>query len=234
MNFLDLIFPPKCEVCGMLGNYLCDNCYNELKKYEICNKHNNEKNIRTQDQFFLYKYEGKIRDLLIGYKFNDKAYLSNLFEKNIIKNKKACNFFKSCDIITPVPLHRKRKLERGYNQSELIVKKLVKDIQIQNIQDKKTNKVKYKQVNIKFNGKLLIKQKNTKPQSLKNLNQRINDIKGAYSVNSNEIMNIQGKQIVLFDDIYTTGSTCKECTKLLYEAGASKVSIFCIARDFMK
>lgn len=219
MSFLDLIFPPKCEFCGMLGSYLCDNCYNQLKKYEI----KKEDNSKHYNNFFLYKYEGIIRELLISYKFNDKAYLSNLFEKNIIKNKKACNFLKSCDIITPVPLHKKRKLERGYNQSGLIAKKLVKDLQIQN-----------ELVNIKYEDEIIIKQKNTKPQSLKKLEDRVNDIKGAYRINNNKIINVQNKRIILFDDIYTTGSTCKECMKLLYEAGARKVLIFCIARDFLK
>lgn len=220
MNILDVIFPPTCEICGKVGTYLCDECYKELKKYEIPNQKNNYDyyDNESNSKFFLYKYEGKVRELLISYKFNDKAYLSNLFEKNIIKNKKACNFLKSCDIITPVPLHRKRKLERGYNQSELIAKRIVKELQ--------------KIVNIKFDNKILIKQKNTKPQSLKNLEQRIEDVRGIYKFN--KAKNINGKQIIIFDDIYTTGSTCKECRKVLYEAGASKVSIFCIARDFMK
>ena len=220
MNLLDIIFPPTCEICGKVGTYLCNECYKELKKYEIPNQNNNYDyyDNESNSKFFLYKYEGKVRELLISYKFNDKAYLSNLFEKNIIKNKKACNFLKSCDIITPVPLHRKRKLERGYNQSELIAKKIVKDLQ--------------KLVDIKFDNKILIKQKNTKPQSLKNLEQRIEDVKGIYKFNNAK--NINNKKIVIFDDIYTTGSTCKECMKVLYEAGASKVSIFCIARDFMK
>ena len=72
-KLLDLLFPPRCELCNNLGKYICENCYEELKKYEL---ENNEK-----EKFFLYKYEEEIREMLIKYKFNAKGYLFNLFSR---------------------------------------------------------------------------------------------------------------------------------------------------------
>lgn len=162
----------------------------------------------------MYKYEGEIRSLLLKYKFNDKAYLSDFFAQMILKNQMAISFIKKYEIIIPVPLHRKRLLERGYNQTELIVKK----VSINNsIVDCVENDV-------------LKKARNTKPQSKNNLYERIRNIKGVYFVENAE--KIKNKNILLFDDVYTTGSTANECRKVLINAGARQVGVMTIARDF--
>lgn len=168
---------------------------------------------KENDKFFIYKYEGKIRDLILKYKFDDKAYLSEFFAECISNNYEAINFIKKYDIIIPVPLHRKRFRERGYNQTYLIIKKVI-------INNKPVDNVE-KQV--------LKKSKNLKPQSLKGVNERINDIKGAYFVDNKE--KILGKNVLLFDDIYTTGATANECKNVLLNAGASQVGILTLARD---
>ena len=213
-KLLDLLFPPRCELCNNLGKYICENCYEELKKYEL---ENNEK-----EKFFLYKYEEEIREMLIKYKFNAKGYLCNLFSNCILNNKNTCKFINNYDLIIPVPLHRKRKNERGYNQSELIARKVVNQLQ-----NKSSNKP-----SIKLDTKSLRKIKNTKPQSTLKLPDRIKSVKGAYKVKNPEV--IKGKKVLIFDDIYTMGNTYNECKKVLIEAGAEEVGIFTIARDFME
>lgn len=207
MNFLDLIFPPSCEICGKIGTYLCESCYNKIKPFKI------KKN--TDKLMCLYSYEGEIRTLMIQYKFNDKSYLDKFFAELIIKNKKVYKFIQNYDIITPVPVHKKRKQERGYNQSELIIKQAVK-------------KLKIKGISIKRNA--LIKTVNNKPQSTKNVMERKQNVKNVFEVaNINEIA---GKRVLIFDDIYTTGNTIKECRKELIKAGAKKVGALTVARKF--
>lgn len=201
---LDLIFPPTCEKCGKVGKYICDGCYNELKKYEIQNKYNSR-------AYYMYQYKDVIREMLINYKFNEKSYLCNLWAELILKNKNACSFLENCDIIIPVPLHRKRKMERGYNQTQLVTKQLEK------------------QLNLIVNNKVLKKTKNIKPQSEKGYIERKEDIKGAYIVKNNKY--IINKTVLVFDDIYTTGSTTNECKKTLLKAGAKSIKIFAIAKD---
>lgn len=217
-KLLNLLFPPKCELCNTLGKYICETCYEELKKYELKNN--------GKEEFFLYKYEEQIRKMLIKYKFNGKGYLCNLFSTCILSNEEACKFISSYDIVIPVPLHRKRKNERGYNQSELVAKKVVNEL----IKSKSINN--NLQHNIELNTNSLKKIKNTKPQSTQKLKERINVVKGIYKVQN--IEQIREKRILVFDDIYTTGSTYNECKKVLLEAGAKEVGIFTIARDFMK
>ena len=99
MNFLDLIFPPTCELCGKVGTYLCEECYEKIKEYQIKSNNGN--------LMYLYRYEDIIRTLMLQYKFNDKSYLYKLFSELLIKNKKVCKFIKKYDIISPVPIHKK-------------------------------------------------------------------------------------------------------------------------------
>lgn len=202
---LDIIFPPMCVICGKAGTHICDNCYQILKKYKMPDER------IKRGVYSVYKYEDKVRDLLIEYKFNNKSYLYKFFSEIIIKNKKICKILKSCDIIIPVPLHRKRLLERGYNQSELVIKDVAKKL------------------NLKIENKILKKTKNIKPQSEKGYKERLIDIKDAYIIEKNE--KIIGKSIIVFDDVYTTGSTTNECKKVLLKAGAKKVIIVTMTKD---
>ena len=107
MNFFDhaleIIFPPKCGICGKIGEgYICNNCYNMFIINKIYKNYNSER-------FHMLKYEGIIRDKLIEYKFNDKPYLYRMFYEILIKDKNACDFFKGYDIIIPVPIHKKER-----------------------------------------------------------------------------------------------------------------------------
>ena len=105
---------------------MCENCKSQIDKITI-SKINNYEN--KTDKFFnkhgyIFKYEGQIRKLLIDYKFNDKPYLYKTFASIILSNKKIVDFINNYEIIIPVPIHRKRIINRGYNQSELIAKEI--------------------------------------------------------------------------------------------------------------
>ena len=82
---------------------------------------------------------------------------------------------------------------------------------------------------IKLCDDVLIKSKNTIAQSKLNKNKRKQNIKGAFKILNSE--KIQGKNILLFDDIYTTGSTVNECSKILTRAGAKRIGVLTIAKD---
>ena len=209
---LDIIFPKQCSICGKLGTDLCDNCYKNLKKFEIDNE--------LKDKFFVYEYTDIIRKLLINYKFNDCSYLYRTFSSALKNNKKLYEFLKGYEVIIPVPLHRKRFLERGYNQSDLIAKEIVNSFN-----QKSNNKMIYAK-------DVLLKNKNIKPQSTKNAKKRRKDVEGIYSIKNNIV--IKNKKIIIFDDIYTTGSTVNECKKTLLINGAKEVGICTLARDYIK
>ncbi len=135
MNFfekaLDFIFPPVCGICGKIGKeYLCPKCQKELLESNIfLNKiesYNHEKDNPIKEHFYLFSYSGMIREKILQYKFQNKPYLSNTISEFFIKNEKVCGFLKKYDIISVVPISKQRKKQRGYNQSELIARKIGK------------------------------------------------------------------------------------------------------------
>ena len=103
----------------------------------------------------MFNYKEYIREKIIDYKFNEKPYYYKTFSKIFITNKKMCDILKSYDIIIPVPIHNKRRKQRGYNQTELISKEISKEF-----------------ANLNYKN-ILIKNKNAKPQSTLNKEQRI-------------------------------------------------------------
>ena len=143
---------------------------------------------------------------------SEKPYLYKSFCEIFVKNKKVCEFLKNYDIIISVPMYKKKKNQRGYNQSELIAREIAKKVK-----------------NIEYRSDILLKIKNTANQSLLNKEQRQENLKNAYEVKNKEY--ISNKNILIFDDIYTTGSTANECSKMLVEAGARSIGILTIAKD---
>lgn len=127
------------------------------------------------------------------------------------KNQKIFEKIKTYDTIIPVPISKKRKKQRGYNQSLIISKEISKNAKLQHIDN------------------VLIKCKNTIEQSKLNKEDRIKNIQGVYELKNGEIL--EDRKILLVDDIYTTGNTVKECCKILKKAKPKEIGIFTIAKD---
>lgn len=164
----------------------------------------------------MFKYNF-IRDKILAYKFNDKAYYYKTFVRILLNNKKMCEILTSYDIIVPIPIHNKRRKERGYNQTELIAKEIAKNI----------DGLEY--------ANILEKNKNTVPQSTLNKKDRIKNSVNVYNLKniSNTKINYKKhiKNILIFDDIYTTGSTANECAKILRKLEPKSIGILTIAKD---
>lgn len=160
--------------------------------------------------FFIGFYEGKIKKLLLEYKFNEKTYISNYFVETIVNEKKFFNILRRYDYIIPVPMYKLNKKSRGYNQSEIIAKKLAKILHIEYINN------------------YLVKIKNNKKQSLLTRIERIENVKNAYMIKDFEM--IKNKKVILLDDIYTTGNTVNECVKELRKARPKSIDILVIAK----
>ena len=208
---INLIFPNVCGICNKIcKNDLCKKCEIQLKniaKFKIDNY--NDKNFKKH--LYIFKYEGIIKERLVKFKFREKAYIYKAFVNFLIKNEKSCRFLKSYDIIIPVPIHYNRKVTRGYNQSALIAREIAKNL------------------NIKYEEKVLFKKVNNKPQSTKSKEDRERNVIDVYYTKNKE--RIYNKKIVLLDDIYTTGSTVNECCKVLKLAGAKYINVITIAKD---
>lgn len=213
---LNLIFPPVCGMCGKLDNkYICDWCYNYLKQCEK-NRLDEYEDKEFKTHFWIYEYKDEIRERIIDYKFNDKSYIYRTFVELIMQNEVAIQYIKSFNIIIPVPIHKKRLKQRGYNQSELIAKALCKKIP-----------------NLEYRNDVLIKIRNIKPQSSLDRNQRAENIQGAYEViqENADKCNLSNKKILLLDDVFTTGSTVNECANTLNSVVDADIGVFTIVRD---
>lgn len=209
---LNLIYPNCCGICDKIcKDDICPKC--ELKLKEISKfKIDNYKNRNFKKHLYIFRYDGIIKNRLIDYKFNGKPYIYKTFVNFIIKNKKACRFLKSYDIIIPVPIHKNRKIKRGYNQSALIAKELAKNFS-----------------NINYIDNVLTKKKNNKPQSSKNKEERYKNVNNVYYLKNEQ--KIYDKKVLVLDDIYTTGATVNECTKVLKKANPKYIDVLTIAKD---
>ena len=225
-NFLDFIFPPVCVICGKINkNWICEKCNQKLEKYRECMYLTKVENLKFvssgktvykkpyfDEQYYIFSYKKLIRKLIIKFKFSDASYISHFFANEIFRDKKINDIFLSYDIMCLVPMDKKSKNLRGYNQTELILRKLIK------------NKIA---IDIQFD--LLKKVRKTKTQSLLSGVDREENVRDAYSIKDTQI--VYGKNIILFDDIYTTGATSNEISRLLKQSGAKKILIFTIAKD---
>lgn len=215
MNFinsaLDYFFPPICGMCGEINeNYICNNCYENIKKIKKCviNEYNNR---NFSKHLYIFRYEGIIRNKIIEYKFEDKGYLYKMFAKIILSDKKTCNFIKKYDVIIPVPISKKRKKKRGYNQSELVANELAQKLN----QDIWTD--------------IIIKKKDNKPQSELNKLERIKNVEDIYEIN--KPIEVKNKKVLLLDDIYTTGSTVNEIARKLKHNQTQEIGVITLAKD---
>ncbi|GAH54355.1 unnamed protein product, partial [marine sediment metagenome] len=110
----------------------------------------------------------------------------------------------------PVPLHPKRKKKRGFNQAQIIAKELAR--------------IK----GIELRDQMLLKIKNVPPQTSLRVEERAENVSGAFGVAKGD--KIKGKVVLLVDDVYTTGSTIRECSSVLRNAGVKEVKALTVAQ----
>ena len=157
------------------------------------------------------KYGGKKR---IAYVLAEVMYgriLEELADLQIMEN------FRE-PILIPIPLSWKRRRGRGYNQAELIAEKLIE--------------LDTKHENFTLEKGILIKIKNTENQAhIEDRRERLNNIIGSFSIKNNEgnMQKIKNRNIILIDDVVTTGATLEEAKKVLRQAGVKKIIAFTIA-----
>lgn len=188
-----------------LKDYICNDCRENVEA--------NHKLLRTHLQHLDSCYYGAyynrfIKKMLHHFKFNDKAYLyrplGELLVETILRN----SLDKEIDIVFYVPLHRRKKAKRGYNQSELLANYISNKLELP---------LSHK----------LIKNKSTKEQHRLSKIERQSNLKDSFKLKNRE--EVEGKTILLIDDLITTGATLEECAKILKEAGANKVIGLCLA-----
>ena len=200
-NLLYLLLPQQCTGCGTKHTYLCRDCLSRISYPD----HSKQNNIFAAGS---YKDEWLKKAVwILKYRKGSSAaeplaelVFQRIFLEGRIKNP-------SEFLYVPVPLSKERIKKRGFNQSEIIGRHLVEKLSL----EKEALAVG-----------ILEKIKETKTQaSIRDYQQRLKNLEGAFAVKNPEA--IQGKKIILIDDVSTTGTTIRECTKTLKKAGAKKV-----------
>lgn len=200
-----------CKSCFNEMNFILDGCikcgkpiiYHSLEKQDIsgCSSCFN-KTFYFDKSISCIEYNDISKKLILDFKYKSKTYMSN-YIADIMKEKLEIENIEF-DYILYVPLHKKRLKKRGFNQSKKIAIKLGKLI----------NKQSYD---------ILIRKKYTKPLYNLSKEQRIKMLKNVFEVKNN--IKIKNKNILLLDDIFTTGSTVNEISKILKLEGANKVYV---------
>lgn len=200
-KFLDFFYVRRCIVCGKGIKVnedicICDKCRIEIRRFGY--------NVTTDGSEVVspLPYTGNIRRAMWRFKFNNKKYLGRTFGELLYRRLKMTPWIDDVDYIVCVPMCGRNRL---YNQSAVIAQEVAE------------------RLNIPFCENALIKVKNNRPFYRLTYKERLNLVKGAYDVG--EDLSFAGKNVLLVDDIRTTGITLDECKRVLVKNGASKV--FC-------
>jgi ComF family protein len=199
-KLVDLVYPPVCLVCGTPGHHpICSKCSEDMLP--------DPKTVSVTDFNLttIYPYQGTGREVMHQFKFeNYDVFASMLAEvaSNYLYNMKP-------RVLVPVPVHFLRIRHRGFNQSAMIAWHLAKKLQW------------------KYNGRLLIRSKNTRPQFSLDLDERIENIENAMA--PYPFVKLDPKQrYMIVDDIVTTGATLRECARVLRKMGAVHIDALAI------
>ena len=205
---LNLLFPPKCILCGKLlkkqEQDLCAECRVDSPEYP-----NRKEKLQFLDSFTaVWYYEGNVRRSLLRYKFYNSRSFAEGYGR-LLAMKVLENHPEDFDCLTWVPVSRLRKLRRGYDQVELLARAVGRELGKEPVP-------------------LLKKVRHNRPQSgLKDSSKRRANVLGVYRELDRE--QITGKRILLLDDILTTGATAGECARVLLTCGAKEIHCAAVA-----
>lgn len=204
----EILFPPKCVLCGKLlekdETDICRTCRTEAPECPVS---------RTKLPFLdswaaVWYYEGEVRRSLLRYKFYGARSFAPCYGR-VLAMKLQQTLPDGADILTWVPISKLRKLRRGYDQVELLAFAVGTELGMEPVP-------------------LLKKIRHNRPQSgIVGQARRKANVLGAYKVLPPEL--VQGKRILLLDDIVTTGATVGECARMLLTAGAKEVHCGAVA-----
>jgi ComF family protein len=229
---LDSVFPISCLNCGREGEWLCYECLNAIPanknlKCPLCQKNTqgaicqncsqdsyldgllvatsyNQKVIQTAIQTLKYSFVQDLADCLGGFVNKFVILFDRRFQLDIL------NVHNSETLLTAVPLHKKRLLERGFNQAELLGLNISR------------------QFEIPYQVGLISRKRYTAPQAQLTKTERSANISGAFVFN--KTFKVSGKNVIIIDDVATTLSTLNECAMVLKQAGCKEVWGLVIAR----
>ncbi len=220
---LNWLIPKRCLQCDSTINerhVVCERCYPLLPfQHHCCKRCGQNYSANTDfcghcliktpsfDRCFCpFKYESTIKELICDLKYRERPELAKsaaaLLQAELLQHN-----IEMPSVLIPVPMHRSRLRERGYNQASLIAKHLGKSMNIQMLSG------------------AVVKSKKTAPQAQQSLVGRKKNLKGSFKINKNFTF----KSVAIIDDVVTTGTTAEEIAKILKKNGVDCVQVWGIA-----
>lgn len=219
--FLDLLLPRICPVCGRIllrgERYLCLQCISEMPLTYFWTWPGNPAGERFSGRvdfvhaasLFYYRDESPYKNLIHYFKYKGRgklgAYLGELLGEKLLQS----GVYDDVDIVIPVPLHPFKKWKRGYNQAEIIARKVAEVLR--------------KPVEVS----LLIRKRYTRTQTKKDAQQREINVSGAFRLRSGYML--KGRHVLLVDDVLTTGATLGACALEILSVEGCRVSFATLA-----
>lgn len=217
--FIDILFPNRCPGCGRVvawNELFCNECerkieyLDDLPWYELFPDKVNEK-MRSYDYAnAVFKYEGTAKNAVLSLKNHGAVHFADFAAERLVLKLESDEIF-DIDIITAVPIHKSKRLSRGYNQAEIFADAMGKRLE----------------ADCDFS--ILGHDKSKKAQHELSGGERYKAAENTYFI-KDKSRSLKGKNVLLCDDIVTTGSTVDICSQLIKEMGAEKVYVASICR----
>jgi len=220
-HIINLFFPNVCNGCQSFltpnETIICTSCrhnipltdHHLLTENEAFKKFYGRIPVEHASAFLYFHKKGIVQNLIHNLKYKGREEIGTLLGNWYSEDLKKTIIHLNADEIIPVPLHRKKFRERGYNQVNTFGKSLSENL------------------NLNFNDTILFRKTYSKTQSKKNLLGRTEGIETIFDVNFTE--KDHNKHFILIDDVITTGATLEACSKALLKIPGVKVSIICMA-----
>lgn len=199
---LDALYPSKCALCGLIHECaICDDCMTELEDLRVLSGPAAHDLISSRSS--VYAFSGRAAQAVKRLKFERVTSLAAPMARLLAASAQS-SWFVEVDAVIPVPIHWRRRLERGFNQSEL----LCEQMRVAPVRPE-----------------LLERRRRTRPQVGLTPIERLTNLRGAFRASPD----VAGASVLLVDDVYTSGGTAAECARALRAQGAREVRVltFC-------
>jgi competence protein ComFC len=223
-NVIDFVYPPLCLLCedrSEDGYWLCPACCNRIQKssHVIFQQRPEDFVYLSEELFFdgvftCWEFNSDLEQLVHQMKYSQMKNLARHFGKTAGKVLTSHLNSEVFQLMLPIPLHKVRQRERGYNQSERVCEGL------------------YESLAIPIQKDILVRKRYTRTQTDLSAEERQDNMRDVFRVRRPE--RIKSKSVLIVDDVVTTGSTMNSCAKVLKEAGARTVVCIALARPSIR